>query len=244
MSKPGCSFAAVGAASLPAPSGQCTMSRYPCVLLAFAVLLASPAHADECSTLPRSLMHIRLTVTSSPVRDAAPVIKQIVDQVWRREGMRVEWVEGAVPPDAWNGIDAWIAAIPGLRIASATSNDSGALGEVLFTDGVPRRMIRLSIDAAIDWVRRDQAARFGTSTRVLNLTLGDTARLVPYALGYAAAHELGHFVLGSPAHAKSGVMQATFEGAHRLLQPSAPLQLDRDTRARLRERLDEAASCP
>jgi len=220
------------------------MSHNPIVLLVVAVLFASPAHADDCPTLPRPLMRIRLTVTSSAVRDAAPVIKQVVEHVWQPEGIRVQWVEGAVTPDAWSGIDAWIAAIPGLRIASDIASDSGAMGEVLFADGMPRRMIRLSIDAAIDWVRRDQAARFGTSTRVLNLTLGDTARLVPYALGYAAAHELGHFVLGSAAHAKSGVMEATFEGAHRLLRTSAPLQLDRLNEARLRERLDEGASCP
>ena len=88
------------------------------------------------------------------------------------------------------------------------------------------------------------AGRFGTSTRILNQTLGDTATLVPRALGLIAAHEIGHLVLGSPAHPTSGVMQATYTRPMRLLTRLSPLGLDPNNRARLRARLVESAGCP
>jgi hypothetical protein len=48
-----------------------------------------------------------------------------------------------------------------------------------------------------------------------------------------AAHEIGHFVLGSAGHAKTGLMQAYYTHAHRLLSSGQPLALDRGSRARL-----------
>jgi hypothetical protein len=210
------------------------------VPIALAILLsgASHARAGDCATLPRPNMRMRLTVASSGVPDAADAIRRIVDAAWRPEGLRFEWLEGTSGFDDWSGIDVWIAAVPGM----ATPRGGGVLGRVLFGHGVPRRLIRLSIGAATEWIRDDQERRLGTGTSIPYL-LGDTARLVPVALGLIAAHEVGHFVLGSAEHSKTGLMQATYTHVRRLLARGEPPGLDSASRAALRRRLQESARC-
>jgi hypothetical protein len=194
---------------------------------------ASVSEAGDCATLRRPRMRVRLTVAADDVPHAAAAIREIVAATWRAEGLSFEWIEDQTGDDLWSGINAWIAVISDMPAAA----DGGVMGEVLFRDGVPRRLIRISIDATIAWVRRDQAARFGTTDRSLVQTLGDTAALVPRALGLIAAHEIGHFVLGSAEHAKSGRMQATYYHASSLLTRPGGLALDPGSRARLQSRL-------
>ena len=167
-------------------------------------------------------------------------MRGIVDTTWRPEGLTFDWVEGHDDIDAWKGINIWVAAVSGMPVSGA----GGVLGEVVFHNGAPQRLIRVSIDAAIAWVRHDEIARLGTSTLVLDQGLGTTDALVPRALGHIVAHEIGHFVLGTMQHSSSGLMRATFERARRLLVRPETLRLDAAGRARLATRLTEAAGCP
>jgi hypothetical protein len=202
--------------------------------------LAVPdAHADDCALLPRHEMRIRLTLPDAHAQ-AAPAIKSIVSRTWEREGVRFSWREGTVPPDAWSGVDVWIAAIRGMPV----KREGGVLAELLFNAGTPRRLIRLSVDAVTAWVLPRRAWWLHTTPGTLVRLGWDPGERVPRALGRAAAHELGHFLLGSPAHAASGLMRASYDRPGRLVDRSGAFTLDPSNRERLRERLLDSAQCP
>jgi hypothetical protein len=207
------------------------------VIVALGVAV-SDAHADDCALLPRQEMRIRLTVPDAYTQ-AGPTIKSIVSSTWEREGIRLSWREGTVQPDAWSGVDVWIAAIPGMPV----KREGGVLAELLFNAGTPRRLIRLSVDAVTAWVLPRSAWWLHTTPGTLVRQGWDPSQRVPRALGRVAAHELGHFLLGSPAHAPAGLMRASYDRPGHLVDRSGTFTLDSSNRERLRERLVDSAQC-
>ncbi len=80
-----------------------------------------------------------------------------------------------------------------------------AVASIQFIDGRPGRTITLSIAAARHLMRQDPVVRSllgRVSARVVEAWAGRM-------LGRALAHELGHFVLGTPRHTSVGLMRAT-----------------------------------
>ena len=187
-------------------------------------------------------MRLRVTVSETQLPNAEGTIQAIVDNSWRPYGLTFDW---ATEPDAnmaLDHVDAWIAAVNGM-----TTSPDGEMGQVLFNHGIPRRLIRISIDNVIAWVLRQQSTLFQTATTFHFPTLGDTSAASSRALGHIAAHELGHFVLGRNSHARSGLMDALWDWngvqARRLLNLES-LPLDAGNASTLKSRLAEAASCP
>ncbi len=207
-------------------------------VLAALLMSSTPAAADDCATLPRPQMRVRLTVPEDQAR-VLTTIREIVDWSWEREGLAFEWLEGADGPGVWTGIDAWIAVVRRTRPVS----NGDILGEVPFRQGVPGRLIRIYIDTVVTWLQRDQANRLRHGARVVGLP-PDVPETLPRALGQIAAHEVGHFVLGSVTHAEAGLMQARYQHPHRILGAGPPLGLDTPSRARLHARLAARAACP
>jgi hypothetical protein len=186
-------------------------------------------------------MRLRVTVSSAASGDSTGVartIREIVDETWKPYGLAFDWLEDTDQIRSWEGISVWIAAVSGLPVRF----DGGDLGQTLFQGEAPYPLIRLSMDAATAWVLRYERARFDTLTVFHNLTLGDTAALVQRTLGYGAAHELGHFILGR-SHASSGLMQPAYLRPGQLLRAN-PLPLDQRSVSRLASRLAESARCP
>jgi hypothetical protein len=195
---------------------------------------------DECEVLPRPQMRIRLSVLSTAFGDAAAAIQQAADEAWSPEGIAFEWLLGEpIDRDAWVGTNIWIV----VQQASAARQDPAALGAVTFVDGQPRPLIRLSLDAAVRWVQRYANGLAKTRLHPLTtLAVGDTRALVLRAVGAAAAHELGHYVLASSGHARDGLMQAIYDRPEMLREPSM-LMLDGSNRTRLRARLARSTHC-
>ena len=190
--------------------------------------------ADACAVLPRPDLRVKMAIASTRVRIDSAVVRAIVDRIWNAEGLSIAWQDGV----GSDGVDAWFLIGHG----PADNRDRTAVGGILFgPDGVPNRMLRLSIDAAGAWALAGEASRFQTGTVFLNLTLGQADAQMQRVLGYAAAHELGHFVLASKTHASSGLMKArvTRDDPH---DPRA-LRLDKDSRRRLGDRLAASAAC-
>jgi hypothetical protein len=122
------------------------------------------------------------------------------------------------------------------------SGDAG-LGAIRFSsDGTPASSVALNFDAV---------ARIATSAPVMGLhpALWPAAlrdEVIARALGRALAHEIGHYLLRSPHHANSGLMQARQNGS-RLGNPNGrPFALTQPDRDRLRLVLAAAsqAACP
>jgi hypothetical protein len=203
-----------------------------------AVTVRMPA--VRCAALPRPRMRVRLTVVSDRLPEAGAAIRHLVDAVWQREGLVFEWDERRPGESVnWDGVDVWILA----SHAPASRLDPAALGAVMFADGQPQRLLRLSFDATIAWVTRHMAGLFRASIEQdPQMTLADSRDLVLRAIGYAAAHEVGHYVLGSRDHASAGLMIAAFPEPVRL--DATHLALDASSRETLRHRLAESAQCP
>jgi hypothetical protein len=205
------------------------------LLTALTLLTVLSQPAPTCSETPEAVLRARLTVASGPFESAAPVIREVVEEVWRNEGLTIVWPDAPVE-NAWDGIDVWIAVTFGV---SSTAG-KGAMGFVRFHDGVPSPLLQISIDVALAWARHHHAAAFKVSPA--SISPMEMLPVVGRALGYAAAHEVGHFVLASTAHASTGLMRANYSRPSDVWTPSA-WQLDAGSRATLSERLRRRCGC-
>ena len=213
--------------------------------LAFAVIClpfeAGAEPADNCSALPKSHMRVHVTAPTTLVPDAEATIRQVVTLVWAREGIAIDWLE----PNAQvrlQDVDAWILARHEQRVAP----DPRALGAVYFTNNAARPLIRISIDAVIAWIQRDQTGRRGMGSPLgpfMSLLPNDGRRQVARMLGYVAAHELGHLWLGTQAHASIGLMRASYRSPAKIQADPTETLLDKRSQKRLATRLAAGAQC-
>jgi len=192
------------------------------------LLAASPVPvARSCDELPEPL-RIWLTFGTTKWKQAAPTIRQLVEETWLPAGLRIEWLPDDAPKET---VDFRIALVLGMKETS----DAGALGMVQFHAGKPQPLARVSIDRAIMWARHYQARLLNQPMNAFGFAEFEDPEIVRRAMGYAAAHETGHFVLKSKSHASEGVMRATFPSA---LSNSRVWRLDKAGRARLQNRLE------
>jgi hypothetical protein len=198
------------------------------VLLAAHLVSVTPFAMTNCEPL-RSPLRVRLTIVSGEWRRAEPTIRRLVEDTWQPAGLRVEWVTDEEA--RWNAIEFWIAVVN----ASTSSAEGEALGFVRFKGERPNPMARISIDAALLWARRHRARSLPTPSGVSRGRRYDPD-LVHRIMGYAAAHELGHFVLATRTHARSGVMQVSYRQPKTMLDAKTG-QLDGRSAAVLKQRL-------
>jgi hypothetical protein len=183
-------------------------------------------------------MRLRLSVNSTMVPDASAEIQRMVAVLWAEEGLTFSWLVDNATPYSWQGLHAWIV----VGHDPAHVGNPAAIGSVIFDrDGVPSRLIRLSVEAAQEWVVADESRRLKSHQLFTRLRLRAPIHRTARALAMAAAHEVGHFLLASKEHAPSGLMQATHRHPDRLTD--ADLRLDGASRRRLQARLDAAARC-
>lgn len=117
---------------------------------------------------------------------------------------------------------------------SASSADtSAALAWIDFVDGQPQSVITVSPDRARATVNRAMVA--GRLVWELPVVVGE--RLTAVAIGRAIAHKVGHYLLQSPAHSRTGLMRAGLAPRDLTERDTARLQLSSDQRARIAQRL-------
>jgi len=187
------------------------------VCLAGAVLARADAHTN-----------LRLIFDTSHV--LTPVTKTMAlaeaSRIWRRYDVLLD--------DDGDGQCA--ASTPAaVRVTIDVGHDSqspdAGLGTIQFAaDGRPESVIVLNFDAV---------ARIATSAPVMGVhpalwPVGLRNEIVARALGRALAHEVGHYLLRSPHHTKTGLMRARHNGST-LGDPSdRAFALSESERARLR----------
>jgi hypothetical protein len=130
-----------------------------------------------------------------------------------------------------------------IDVGHDTKSGDAGLGAIRFSsDGTPESSVALNLDAV---------ARIATSAPVMGLhpalwPLALRDEIIARALGRALAHEIGHYLLRSPHHTSSGLMQARQNGS-RLGSPNdRPFALSQPDRARLRQALAATSQtvCP
>jgi hypothetical protein len=157
-------------------------------------------------------------------------------RIWRQYGVSLVAGDAA---DCADATDVVLRVTIGLGRDSA-SGDAG-LGAIEFaSDGTPGSAIVLNYDAV---------TRIATSAPVMGLhpalwPAGLRDEIIARALGRALAHEIGHYLLRSPLHARAGLMKARQNGSALSSPNDHPFELTEPDRARLRLVLAAPGECP
>lgn len=116
---------------------------------------------------------------------------------------------------------------------AASAHDPEALGWIEFVDGRPQPVITVSLERARAVVNRAVVA--GRPVSGWPPVVSD--RLVAVALGRTIAHEIGHYLLQSSAHSRTGLMRAGLTPRDLTERGIARVRLSPEERARVVHRL-------
>ena len=179
-------------------------------------------------------VRIRVSEPAGAYQALTTDIRLVVDRVWQAYGVIPEWAESD-SARALHEVDVAMLAREE-RIADYPA----ALGGVTFSRDGRTQLARLSLGAALELVQSNmplyQRVR-GPLRGVLTLSVGRSGAQAARLVGYAAAHELGHLLLGSKSHSPSGLMVARYQPFQWIGNPGKRL-LDAVSQKRLLERLE------
>jgi hypothetical protein len=198
------------------------------MVLAFLALILSAGGSAAAAPPPRAIAaapapapRLRVLVSIDP-RGAghSPWIQDVVDQVreiWRPY-LDIDFADAGTgdPPTGYDDeltlliVDRLQAQddLPQGQELSGSSNEA-PLGWIRFVAGRPERTITVSVAAA----RGLMSSGYWLGRRMDELPLPLQRRFVTHALGRSAAHEIGHYLLRSSAHAPDGLMRQRMTAA-------------------------------
>ncbi len=173
----------------------------PCVALLAAAVAAAGAAGREL------VVDVQLAASAQLSATARAGLIREVNDIWQREGVRLQWpfsppvqvMPGAGPnavPDF-----ALRALVVQRERATRHSAHQWPVGELLF-DQAENAVAVASIEAAERVLAT--AARDDEPTALHDRRLG-------VILGRALAHEMGHYLLNTPGHARLGLMRASID---------------------------------
>jgi hypothetical protein len=178
-----------------------------------------PAPQPACagaSRLPALRLHlVDRAGLSALTRDA---LRREAVRPWLAVGAIAAWTDETPPSAAGpgEGEDLYVIATNDAAEAEAGSRHDAPLAAIRFVDGRPTSHITVyagDLAHRLDEVRLDDRRLGDRPPRLRDGLLG-------LVLGRAVAHELGHFLLASSAHAPSGLMRASHR-LDRLMAPAA-----------------------
>ena len=172
-----------------------------------AATMATLGTAAAAPRLPWTPTSITLTVHASP-EVPAPIVSGALEEaavIWRRVGLTLHWTidDRAGAPRSSGTADEVCALRVTIDAAPpAAAGTMMALGWIAFNADEPGEEIHLSFNNAMALLRDVRGADVA-----LRLTLMERNILLSRAVGRALAHELGHYLLGSREHTRTGLMQ-------------------------------------
>jgi hypothetical protein len=186
---------------------------------------ADPAEADL-------VLDVRLGTSEHLPAGARASLMREVNDIWRREGVRVQWPLGATGGQ----LPDFALRVLVVQRESPTNNTEHKwpVGELL-RDQADNSVAVVSIDAAERVVAA--AARSDEPTALLDRRLG-------MILGRTVAHEIGHFLLDTPGHSRQGLMRAYIDARDFVDLRSGAFFLDATAGRWIRERRSPDASTP
>ncbi len=167
------------------------------------MLIAIAFVALVCGTAPVHLAPPPLPITLTFASDVSPsLVRRLLDEadaVWRPSGVTFAWdteSRGTAPATLRIVVDDERGALSG---------GLAPLGWILF-DGqdTPDRIIHLSYANAVALL--NESADLGDRT---SMPIAQRETYLGRAMGRALAHELGHYLLASKAHTRTGLMRGT-----------------------------------
>jgi hypothetical protein len=181
-----------------------------------------------------AIPHVHLTLEFPPDSRLPPLMVLVAvgeaAAIWSPYGVVIESAD-AVAPASGEQIHVAVAfgpvageqTSPGkLRPPAVRDRQRGeALGAVTFAAGTPVRAITVFMDDLLRLVERTRLA--GTSEWQWPRAMRE--RIVGRALGRVLAHEIGHIVLQSSQHARSGLMRSSHRPLDLIEQGRQPFVL-------------------
>jgi len=204
-----------------------TSARYVvCALLLAHAISRAVSARDLVATSGGVPPHLRVEI----VFDRPPV-SPAIEASAMKEAARI-WAEyGVAVSTIAAGRSAGDGAVE-LTVAFAASPDrrpeSGTLGSIRFTDGVPEPAITMYPDAVAAIVN---SLRFTGDDLYSKPVFRD--RMQGRVLGRALAHEIGHFLLRSRSHSAGGLMRAVQPAADLVAPDRGRFRLSADEVTRL-----------
>ncbi|MGH9160424.1 MAG: hypothetical protein ACRD2X_10635 [Vicinamibacteraceae bacterium] len=158
--------------------------------------------ARKCTDIVNGLQRLRVRMLPNGVEEATLAIARAeVDAIWRPYQIEIVWEREEVE---WLDRDLlvqfvdWHLPAPNAR----------AIAWIPFLDGVPTSIIRVSRPAATALLKTKSFSDWPpVYIGPPNLQRQALGRII----GRALAHEIGHFLLAVPRHAKRGLMRASFD---------------------------------
>ena len=194
----------------------------------------------------RSLIHVGVVMAISGSLTPAQMteLRAEAARLWQPYGVHLSWFDAdddcsSTPIEDWAGpIDLLVrvSTDDGER-RSVRGNGSRfpPLGSVSFEAGIPERRVHLLYWSVARIVLESRIA--GWAVAALPPFLRD--QFVGRALGRVLAHELGHVLLGAPAHANNGLMRANMTANDLIAIGNGHLRLNRSFVGRLERRIHD-----
>jgi hypothetical protein len=196
--------------------------------LAGGIIVGSSAPAAQRSALPESLARLEvLLTTSSNLPEAARIaMRSEAEGIWSRNGVAIDWLQpSAIRPVGSNRLRVLIVE---RRQQTTNVDEPFAVGELVRPDG-SHPVALISLESA----RRLVSSVRGRAGYEL---IAIDERRFGMVLGRALAHEIGHFLLGTHTHARSGLMRPHFSALEFTDMRDSTFALDRAAAAWLRTR--------
>ena len=188
-----------------------------------AVAVSEPGAAQAPVTAHQLAVCLVLSQKLSISVRAAAVVLAESKAIWTPHGVGVRWAE---PSD--ESCDRLISVKGDQEALAEDATTESALGWVPFVKGRARQLVFLRVGRARTLI---DALSPGTRPEAL------TELLVARLLGRSLAHELGHVLLNSRSHEKSGLMRARYRERDVLSVPTSAYTLNAAERARLYTRM-------
>ena len=151
------------------------------------------------------------------------VLTDEVDRIWEPYGLTLCWTQRSNPCAGW-GVHLTVAVTDDLPESGKQPHFGPVVGRINFYADGPSTDIALSVTAARGLVA---AVELGDS-RLTDWPTATWNVLVPRVLGRALAHEIGHYVLKSREHARTGLMSASFRPYPVTFGPTSGFRLTPD----------------
>jgi hypothetical protein len=194
---------------------------------------ASTRSCTESINDPQKL-RVRWIPAAGVAEDVVALAKEEIETIWRRYQVEIVWephwspTTGAIMPDLF------IQFVEG----PAPTKNNSAIAWIPFASGAPLPYARVSRPAALQLLA---VKSWFDERRILDASPDVQTRALGRIIGRALAHEIGHFLIGVPAHAKDGLMRASID-ASILTHPGREyFKLQRDDERALRA--SRLASC-
>jgi hypothetical protein len=168
----------------------------------------SDSETRSCSEIadgPRQLRVRMIEAGASYDSEVLEMVRAEVDEIWRKYAIDIVW-EARWTPDKAKP-DLWVQFVD-IALQSKHVRGAPAIAWIPFSEGRPMPFVRVSKPNANALLR----TRSWFDGRPLTSATDDLQRqALGRIIGRALAHEIGHFLLGAPAHASQGLMRAALD---------------------------------